>query len=60
MKMYAVYPNNEKVVGFITEESQKQFLIESYDTVEFYEFDWNKEEPPMVSDFKVENGKLVY
>lgn len=60
MKMYAVYPNNDKIVGFITEESQKQFLIDSYNTVEFYEFEWTKEEPPMITDFSVVNGQLQY
>lgn len=59
MKYFAVFADNE-IKGFIVEESQKDFLIESYDHVDFYEFDWNKEEYPMITDFKVIDGKLVF
>ena len=46
------------VISFVTEESQKGALIDSYDNIEFYEFDWDKEEPPMIPDFYVEDGQL--
>lgn len=57
MIYFAVVVNNA-VISFITEESQKDFLIESYDNIDFYDFEWNKEQPPMVSDFYVEDGQL--
>lgn len=59
MTYFAVVVNNT-VISFITEESQKDFLIQEYTEIEFYEFEWTSESFPMISDFKIENGQLSF
>ena len=40
MKYFAIYLD-ETFVGFITEDSQKVFLLETNPNYKFYEFIWN-------------------
>lgn len=59
MPYFAVVVDNT-VISFITEESQKDFLTQEYTNVKFYEFEWNSDDFPMISDFKIENNTLVF
>lgn len=59
MSYFAVVVDNT-VISFITEESQKDFLTQEYTNVKFYEFEWNSDDFPMISDFKIENNTLVF
>ena len=54
--MFALIKDN-KVVGFLVEESQKEPFDETHS---FIEFEWTESKPPMVSDFSVVDGELVY
>lgn len=50
---------NEKVISFITEESQKADLLAADPELQFLHFNWNLERPFYPSDFKFENGLLI-
>lgn len=50
---------NDTVVSFITEESQKTFLLQEHPDIQFFQFEWNSEKSYYPSDFTVENGQLV-
>lgn len=55
MIYFAIYLENN-FVGFITEESQKSFLLECNPLYEFYEFNWEFETPPMSHNINLEDG----
>jgi hypothetical protein len=57
MKYIAIYLD-ETFVGFITEESQKTFLLECDSNYEFYNFTWDSEVPPMPSDIELVDGSI--
>ena len=50
---------NDTIVGFITEESQKSFLLQEQPDVQFFQFEWDSDTLYYPSDFAVENGQLV-
>lgn len=54
--MFALIKDN-KVISFLVEESQKQDFDETHS---FIEFEWVENKPPMLSDFSVVDGQLVY
>lgn len=56
--MFALIKDN-KIIGFLVEESQKA----PFDSMHsFIEFAWDLETqgPPMITDFSVEGGQLIY
>lgn len=53
--MFALIKNN-KVISFLAEESQKAAFDETHS---FIEFSWNRDEPPMISEFSLVDGQLV-
>jgi hypothetical protein len=57
MNYFAIYLN-ETFIGFITEESQKVFLLECNSDYQFYQFTWNLDSPPMSSNMSLINGEL--
>ena len=54
MTYFAIYLENN-FIGFISEESQKDFFIECDPSYKFYDFDWGFETPPMPHDINLEN-----
>lgn len=58
MTYFAIYLENN-FIGFITEESQKAFLLECNPLHEFYEFIWEFETPPMPYDISLEDGVIT-
>lgn len=58
MNYFAIYLNGS-FVGFITEESQKAFLLECDSNHEFYQFTWNEENPPYPWNVSLVDGQLV-
>ena len=58
MNYFAIYLNGS-FVGFITEESQKAFLLECDPNHLFYQFTWNGETPPMHEDVQLIDGEIV-
>ena len=58
MNYFATYLNGS-LVGFITEESQKAFLLECDPNHKFYPFTWEKETPPMPEDITLENDNII-
>lgn len=60
MIYYATILNN-KIIGLITEESQKDFLLEVSAEHEFIPFEWTDESnPPMISEMIIENNTIVF
>jgi len=57
MNYFAIYLN-ETFIGFITEESQKAFLLECDSNYQFYEFTWNLDSPPMPSNVSVIDDQI--
>lgn len=57
MIYFAIF-SNESFVGFITEESQKAFLLECDPNHQFYQFTWNEETPPMPESIQLVDGEL--
>jgi hypothetical protein len=58
MIYFAIYLE-KKLIGFITEESQKEFLLECNELTKFYEFIWEFDTPPMLEDIQLDNEKIV-
>ena len=58
MIYFAIYLENN-FIGFITDESQKSFLLEYNPLHEFYEFNWEFETPPMPHNISLENGVIT-
>lgn len=58
MTYFAIYLN-ESFIGFITEESQKAFLLECDPNHQFYQFTWNGETPPMPENVELVDGELI-
>lgn len=58
MNYFAIYLN-DNFVGFITEESQKAFLLECDANHVFYQFTWNQDTPPMPRNISLIDGALV-
>lgn len=50
---------NDDIIGFVTEESQKAFLLECDPNHKFYQFTWDKENPPMPEDISIVNEQVV-
>jgi hypothetical protein len=60
LKYYATILNN-KIIGLITEESQKDFLLSLDSTHRFIEFEWNNEtQPPMIGEMSIDNNTIVF
>lgn len=60
MNYFAIY-DGVKVTGFITDESQKAFLLEQNPNLQFYQFTWTDEQnPPMIGDCSIVNGQVVF
>ncbi len=57
MNYFAIYLN-DNFIGFITEESQKPFLLECDPNHQFYPFTWEQESPPMPNNVSLVNGEL--
>lgn len=57
MDYFAIYLN-ESFIGFITEESQKVFLLECNSDYVFYQFTWDIDSPPMPSNVLLINEEL--
>ena len=57
MNYFAIYLN-DNFIGFITEESQKAFLLECDPNHQFYAFEWTQEKLPMPSDVSLVDGEL--
>ena len=57
MNYFAIYLNGS-FVGFITEESQKAFLLECDPNHKFYQFTWNEETPPMPTNVSLVDGNI--
>jgi hypothetical protein len=57
MNYFAIYLN-ETFIGFITEESQKVFLLDCNSDYEFYQFTWDLDSPPMPSNVSLINDEL--
>ena len=57
MNYFAIYLN-DNFVGFITEESQKPFLLECDPNHLFYQFTWNEDTPPMPENISLVDGEL--
>ena len=57
MKYFAIYLD-ETFVGFITEDSQKVFLLETNPNYKFYEFIWNHSFLPMESNVSVIDNQI--
>jgi hypothetical protein len=46
------------VIGYITEESQKDFLLQCDENYLFYEFEWPGEMPPFPSEVEIIDGNI--
>lgn len=57
MNYFAIYLN-ETFIGFITEESQKEFFLECDSDYVFYQFTWDLDLPPMPSNVSLINEEL--
>jgi hypothetical protein len=57
MIYFAIYLD-ESFIGFISEESQKAFLLECDPNHEFYQFTWNEETPPYPWNVSLVDGEL--
>jgi hypothetical protein len=57
MNYFAIYLD-ETFVGFITEESQKAFFLETNPNYKFYQFIWNHDFLPMPSNVLVVNNEI--
>jgi hypothetical protein len=49
---------SNSVVGYITEESQKAFLLQCDENYLFYEFEWAGEMPPFPSEVEIIDGTV--
>ena len=57
MNYFAMYLN-ETFIGFITEESQKAFFLETNPNYKFYQFTWDFNSPPMPSNVLVIDDQI--
>jgi hypothetical protein len=57
MIYFAIYLN-DRFIGFITEESQKVFLLETNLNYKFYPFTWEQDFPPMSDDILLVDEKI--
>jgi len=53
-----VVSKNDNIVGFIAEESQKQFLVDQDPEIVFHEYDWTEDRAVYPSDFQIVDGVL--
>jgi hypothetical protein len=52
---------NDKIIGLIAEESQKDFLLSLDAAHKFISFEWTDEfNPPMISEMSIENNVVVF
>jgi hypothetical protein len=57
MNYFAIYLN-ETFIGFITEESQKSFFLETNPNYQFYQFNWDFDSLPMPSNVLVIDDQI--